>query len=250
MSKTIIVDLGTGNLHSVKKAVEYVSSAGQVSITNDPATIRSAHYLILPGQGAIGTWFTQLKSNPDLEAAVRDRINDGPCLGICLGLQALFEYSEESGGITGLNVMEGSVKHFSSDPNHRSTSFNPTVQFDDVSDDVSNGVSDGLDNKHPASARSNNSPFKIPHMGWNEVIQTAPHPLWHNISKRERFYFVHSYYVQSTNQAQVVGQCEYGNVFTAAAAKGNLFATQFHPEKSQHAGLQLLRNFVNWNGGI
>ncbi|NKB78060.1 MAG: imidazole glycerol phosphate synthase subunit HisH [Gammaproteobacteria bacterium] len=226
MGKIVIVDLGTGNLHSVCKAIEHVSSTKSVCITNQPSVIRAAEYLILPGQGAIGTWFNQLQSNPELEQAVRDRLKSGPCLGICLGLQALLEHSEESGGINGLGILGGSVKHFSSNPHHANTY---------------------LDKKNNTTPQITH---KIPHMGWNEVRQTLPHPLWQGIADRERFYFVHSYYVHSTHPQQIMGQCEYGNLFTAAAAKGNLFATQFHPEKSQHAGLQLLKNFVNWNGDV
>ncbi len=181
MSKIVIVDLGTGNLHSVGKAVEYVSHSGQVSITNQPSTIQAAEYLILPGQGAIGTWFNQLQSNPKLEYAVRERLKDGPCLGICLGLQALFEHSEENGGIDGLGVMDGSVKHFSSHPRHAKPNSQSVLPQQTPTDKTDKVI------------------LKIPHMGWNEVTQTTSHPLWHGITDGERFYFVHSYYVQSTN---------------------------------------------------
>ena len=216
----VIADLGTGNLHSVKKAVEYVSDGRPVTITHDPEVIGNADYLVLPGQGAIGTWLAQLGANPDLETAIRFRILNGPCLGICLGLQALYEYSEENEGCKGLGVLDGSVRHFS-------------AQWPSLMEN---------------NTRSKSPRLKIPHMGWNEVHQTQTHPLWQGIKDRERFYFVHSYFAESTTKSQVVGQCEYGHQFTAAAATGNIFATQFHPEKSQSAGLQILKNFVNWNG--
>jgi len=212
---TVIADLGTGNLHSVKKAAEYVAEDRRVTVTNDAEVIGNADHLILPGQGAMGTWLAQLGADSALEAAIKYRILNGPCLGICLGLQALFDHSEENDGTEGLSILEGSVRHFSSEwPS--SESAQPTL--------------------------------KIPHMGWNEVKQTQAHPLWQAIENHERFYFVHSYFADSSVDAQVTGQVEYGHWFTAAAAIGSIFATQFHPEKSQVAGLQLLKNFVNWNG--
>jgi len=217
MKRIVIADLGTGNLRSVSKAAEAVTDAGRVDITGSPEMIGNADYLILPGQGAIGTWMDQLKSNRGLEQAIGERLNHGPVLGICLGLQALLDDSEENGGIQGMGLLQGSVRHFSRHPIHI----------------------DSIDR----AAR-----YKVPHMGWNNVKQTRSHPLWRGIADNARFYFVHSYYVESANQQQVMGQCEYGNCFTAAAANENLFATQFHPEKSQYAGLRLLRNFVNWNG--
>jgi len=217
MTKVVIVDLGTGNLRSVSKAIAHVSCDSEVSVTADIHTIQSAEYLILPGQGAIGTWFDQLKNNTELERAIRIRLKDGPVLGICLGLQALYDKSEENGGTAGLKILAGEVKHFSSHPQHQNNN-EKTINL------------------------------KIPHMGWNHVNQCAQHPIWHGIANNERFYFVHSYYVESENRDQIMGECQYGNRFTAAAGANNLFATQFHPEKSQHAGLQLLKNFINWNG--
>ena len=211
------MDLGTGNLHSVYKAVAHIRDEINVCITSHPSEIQSADYLILPGQGAIGTWIRQLEENPGLREAIAQRLNAGPVLGVCLGLQALYGSSEENGGVTGLGILEGHVKHFSGHPAHREA-----VEGKDA--------------------------LKIPHMGWNRVCQKAEHPLWHGIQDEERFYFVHSYYVDSGNVDQVYGECRYGNRFTAAAGHENLFATQFHPEKSHRAGLRLLRNFLNWNG--
>jgi glutamine amidotransferase len=219
-SKNIVIaDLGTGNLRSVSKAVRFVSENAEVSVTADPVVIESAEYLVLPGQGAIGTWFNQLNQNAELKRAITNRLDNGPVLGICLGLQALYGESEENGGTSGLGIFSGLVKHFSSHPQHQ------VIQ--------------------EKSGR-----LKIPHMGWNQVKKCADHPLWHGIDDLQRFYFVHSYYAESLNQDQVMGECVYGNRFTAAAASKNIFATQFHPEKSQHAGLQMLKNFINWNGSL
>ncbi len=208
----VIVNLGTGNLRSVRNAFEYVGGKGDVEVSANPSTIREAERLVLPGQGAIGTWMGQLSRDSRLHAAVVDRLQTGPVLGICLGLQALFEYSEENNGVDGLGLLYGQVRHFASDNRNRQES------------------------------------LKIPHMGWNNVRQTADHPLWHGIENNERFYFVHSYYADAAEPESIMGECSYGRTFTAAAAKDNVFATQFHPEKSQQAGLQLIKNFINWNG--
>lgn len=231
MAKIVIADLGTGNLRSVSKAFAFVSSDAEVSVTADPHAIESADYLVLPGQGALGTWFNQLNGNAPLKGAVRARLNDGPVLGICLGLEALYSHSEENGGTPGLDLLAGCVKHFSSHPRHQHRQ--------------------STNNSAPDNSQDNRSQrLKIPHMGWNQVSQCADHPLWHGIDNNERFYFVHSHYVESEIQNQVMGECQYGNRFTAAAGLRNIFATQFHPEKSQHVGLQLLKNFINWNGSF
>jgi glutamine amidotransferase len=220
MTKIVVADLGTGNLRSVSKALAFVSNDTDVSISADTEAIEGAEYLVLPGQGAIGTWFNQINSDARLKNAILNRLDNGPVLGICLGLQALYSTSEENDGTVGLGILEGRVLHFSSHPLH-----------DRQAQDVDH------------AAR-----LKIPHMGWNQVQKCIDHPLWQGIDDNERFYFVHSYYVESENRNQVMGECEYGNKFTAAAGTNNIFATQFHPEKSQHAGLQLLKNFINWNG--
>jgi len=224
MTKIVIVDLGTGNLRSVSKALAYVSRGADVSISANTDVIESAEYLVLPGQGAIGTWLSQLNSNPQLKLAVSNRLADGPVLGICLGLQALYSNSEENGGTAGLGLLAGCVKHFTSHPQHQRRSRKPEI----------NGA----------------FKLKIPHTGWNQVKKCTDHPIWHGIDDNEWYYFVHSYYVESADKNQVMGECCHGNRFTAAAGLNNLFATQFHPEKSQHAGLKLLENFINWNGTI
>ena len=146
-------------------------------------------------------------------------MHNRPFLGICIGLQALYEFSEEGGGTEGLGLFKGKVRHFDS--------------INSSSTDPHTGMR-----------------FKIPHMGWNNVAQTQDHPLWQNIPQDSRFYFVHSYCALSERPQEVYGETEYSCNFTAAAGRDNVFAVQFHPEKSQHAGLTLLENFVNWDGAI
>ena len=213
MRNTIaILDYGSGNLHSVAKALEHVAGTDySVLVSNDYDTILSAERIVFPGQGAIGQCMQMLASK-DFPAVLRECIRSKPFLGICLGLQTLMDFSEEDDGTEGLGVIPGKVLRF------------------------------------PAAVRDENGdPYKIPHMGWNEVRQTVPHPLWKNIKTGERFYFVHSYYVQPENESDSAGVTDYIVSFTSAAAQDNLFATQFHPEKSQRAGLALLRNFLDWN---
>ncbi|MGR3983964.1 MAG: imidazole glycerol phosphate synthase subunit HisH [Gammaproteobacteria bacterium] len=232
MSGIVIVDLGAGgNLRSVSKAVEHVGARARIS--DSPAEVAAAGHLILPGQGALGSWMARLNENDALRAAVSARLARGPVLGICLGLQALYRHSEENGGTDGLGLLRGTVRHFDTAPAH--------VNEHNGENAAANG--ENAENSDYAAA----APIKIPHMGWNRVRQTRAHALWHGIEDGQRFYFVHSYFAQG-DAAEVAGECEYGRAFTAAAARGNLFATQFHPEKSQQAGLQLLRNFVNWDG--
>ncbi len=209
MAKIVVVDLGTGNLRSVAKAVEHVSPKDTVLISHLPEVIKGADRVVLPGQGAIGTWMKQMEQE-HIREAIAYVVDSRPVLGVCLGLQALFGRSEENGGTDCLNILPGEVLHFSTD------------------------------------MQSDGTRLKIPHMGWNNVTQVQNHPLWDGIENKARFYFVHSYYAQSEAEVEV-GRCEYGVPFTAAAAKDNLFAVQFHPEKSQHDGLKLIENFVTWN---
>ncbi len=215
--RIVVVDLGTGNLRSVTKAVNAVSPNSEVRVSAEPSVIADADQMILPGQGAIGTWLKQLKPGSELRQAVMSALDEKPVLGICLGLQALYRYSSENSGQKGFGLISGTVRHFS-----------------EAGDEFGQKPDQGM--------------RKVPHMGWNRVKQTNAHPLWNSISDGERFYFVHSYYVDSQDSDQVSGQTEYGITFTSAAARGNLFAVQFHPEKSQHAGLTLLKNFTRWNG--
>ena len=204
-----VVDYGMGNLRSVSKALEHVDPDAMVRITSRPEDLRLAHRVVVPGQGAMPDCMRQLRER-GLADAVVEAARTKPFLGICIGLQMLFDHSEE-GGVDGLAVLPGAVRRFPA------------------------GLAD------PGGTR-----LKIPHMGWNEVIQSKSHPLWHAIPDGSRFYFVHSYYVEAADAGTQSGQCTYGLPFTAAIARDNMFAVQFHPEKSQAAGLQLLRNFVHW----
>ncbi len=208
----MVIDTGTGNLRSVAKALEHVAPGQRVKITSSPAAILAAGRVVVPGQGAIGSWLSALREYGLLET-LREVLVSKPFLGICLGLEALYDWSAEDGGRECLGWFSGQVNHFTA------VSGFPLDQ--------------GL---------------KIPHMGWNNVSQILPHPLWQGIDDGERFYFVHSYCVQAACREQVYGETNYGVAFTAAAGSKNVFAVQFHPEKSQQPGLQLLRNFVLWDG--
>lgn len=203
MQSIAIVDYGMGNVRSVQKAIEYVAPNDQVFLTNNPDLIHKADRIVFPGQGAMGACMQALNEH-NLVDVIKQAVNEKPFLGICLGLQLLFDYSQENGGTEGLSIISGDV-----------------VKFE-------------------------KSDLKIPHIGWNRVKQESEHPLWHNIDDNARFYSVHSYYVKETDHDIVAGSTEYGINFTCAIAKDNMFAVQFHPEKSQHDGLQLLTNFVNW----
>ncbi len=209
MSSIAVVDCGVGNLRSVSRALEHVAPRHRVVVTDKAADLVRADRVVLPGQGAMGSWMEAL-NRCGLREPVLQAIATRPVLGVCLGLQALYEASDEDGGIAGFGSLRGSVRHFS--------------------ERILGGV------------------LKIPHMGWNKVVQTRPHPLWAGIEPDAPFYFVHSYFVDSTSGAETVGETDYGTVFTSAAAFDNVFAVQFHPEKSQRAGLTLLRNFLNWDG--
>jgi len=219
MTTITIVDFGMGNLRSVAKAFEHVAPKARVRIANRPEDIRATDKLVLPGQGGIGGYIKAMHDS-DLEPAVLEAARNKPFLGICLGQQVLYASSDEHGGVRTLGLLAGQVKHFTH------VSDDPAAMLD------------------PATGHS----YTIPHMGWNQVEQTRPHPLWRGIPDRARFYFVHSYCAQSPNPDEVTGETEYGVRFTSAAGRDNLFAVQFHPEKSQHDGLRLLANFTAWDG--
>jgi glutamine amidotransferase len=201
--KIAVVDYGMGNLRSVSKALEHVAPQEHVLVTADPALIRAADRVVVPGQGALPDCMRSLRESGALEA-VLDALRSKPYLGVCLGLQMLFEHGAE-GDTPGLAVLQGSVPRFSV------------------------------------------TGLKIPHMGWNEVRQEKAHPLWAGIGDKTRFYFVHSYHPAPADTALTAATCVYGAPFTCAVARDNIFAVQFHPEKSQSAGLQLLSNFVRWH---
>jgi glutamine amidotransferase len=210
MKTVAIVDYGMGNLRSVAKAVEHVAPDHAVVVTADPAALAAAERVIVPGQGAMPDCMRELRDRGLAEAVVRAAA-EKPFLGICIGLQMLFEHSEE-GDVPGLGLLPGQVRRF------------PDAAMVDA-----------------AGAR-----LKVPHMGWNEVRQAEPHPLWNGIADGTRFYFVHSYYVEPAAPDVIAGSTHYGIVFTSAVARANIFAVQFHPEKSAAAGLRLLANFMNW----
>ena len=208
MSQRIaIVDYGMGNLRSVQKALARVAPQDEIEITADARVVGRADRVVFPGQGAMPDCMRSLRASglgEAVEAASRSR----PFLGLCIGLQMLFERSEE-GDTPGLGVLPGYVRGFGS------------------------------------VARS--AGLKVPHMGWNEVYQAAPHALWEGIPDGERFYFVHSYYCSPKDPGLTAGTTRYPGGFTSAIARDNIFATQFHPEKSSVTGLTLLRNFASWN---
>lgn len=208
MKKVAVIDYGMGNLHSVHKALIKVG-AQEVILTDKPDELMAAERIIFPGVGALRDCVNAMKSR-GLDEMLREYVKNKPVMGICLGMQALFDYSEENEGTDGFGFLKGKVRHFQ---------------------------------------RSDDMPMmKIPHMGWNEVHQSVKHPMWQGIAQDSRFYFVHSYYVDNDQADVVSGETDYGVKFTSAVAMGNLFAVQFHPEKSQAAGLKLLANFLTWTG--
>lgn len=218
MNKIAVIDYGMGNLHSVAKAVEHVGrDLGEdieVVVTADAAKIAAADRVIFPGVGAIRDCMAEI-NRLNVGKIVEDAMKSKPVLAICVGMQALMTRSEENDGVDCLGFMAGEVRYF------------------------------GNDLRDEKGAR-----LKVPHMGWNQVQQTKPHPLWKDVPDNSRFYFVHSYYADTSDRAYVSGITQYQVRFTSAAAHENIFAVQFHPEKSQHAGLKLLENFVNWDGSV
>jgi imidazole glycerol-phosphate synthase subunit HisH len=210
MSQRIaIVDYGMGNLRSVQKALAHVAPEAVVEVTADPGAIRSADRVVFPGQGAMPDCMRSLEDSGAGEA-VREAARRKPFLGLCIGQQMLFDRSAE-GDTAGLGIVAGRVVAFRMDPARRAAG------------------------------------YKIPHMGWNEVWQLGPHRLWQGIADGSRFYFVHSFYCEPGEPGLAAGETRYPDAFTSAIARDNIFATQFHPEKSAAAGLTLLRNFSTWD---
>ncbi|SET35761.1 glutamine amidotransferase [Marinobacter segnicrescens] len=211
MNTVAIIDYGMGNLHSARKAVEHVAPDARVLVTDNADQIREADRVILPGVGAIRDCMAEMQ-RLGVDELVREVSVDRPFLGICVGMQALMSRSEENGGVDCINLFDSQVRFFGENL-------------------VENGER-----------------LKVPHMGWNQVWQTVDHPLWHDIEDGDRFYFVHSYYVESAGNDAIAGRTHYGVDLAAAVARDNIFAVQFHPEKSARAGLQLLKNFTGWSG--
>ena len=205
-----VVDYGMGNLRSVQQAVRKVAPGANIIVTGEPDVIASAARVVFPGQGAAPDCMREIRDR-HLDRVIAGVISEGkPFLGICMGLQVLFEHSEE-GDTPCLGLFQGPVKRFAS------------------------GLHDAQGNK-----------LKVPHMGWNQVHH-GDHPLWAGIAQDARFYFVHSFHVQPRDASLVQATSDYPQPFVCAVARENLFAVQFHPEKSAAAGLRLLQNFINWN---
>ncbi|MCU6500772.1 imidazole glycerol phosphate synthase subunit HisH [Rugamonas sp. A1-17] len=211
MKKIVVVDYGMGNLRSVAQALRAVAPEANVLISGEVADIETADRIVLPGQGAMPDCMRSLR-----ESGVQDALlvaaKTKPLMGVCIGEQMLFDVSEE-GNAAGLGLLPGKVVRFQLD----------------------------------GQIQEDGSRFKVPQMGWNQVHQTASHPMWQDIADDSYFYFVHSYFAQPALSEHTVGQTVYGAPFSCAVARDNIFATQFHPEKSAAAGLQLYKNFVHWN---
>jgi len=210
MVDVAIVDYGMGNLRSVEQAIRHVAPDAKIVVTDDAGVIGQAGRVVFPGQGAMPDCMRELDAR-GLRSAVIQAAKTKPFLGICIGLQMLFEHSAE-GDVAGLGVLPGEVVRFASN------------------------MQDAQGHK-----------LKVPHMGWNQVHHLTAHPLWDGIAQDARFYYVHSYYVKPQDANLIQATSDYPQPFVCAVAQGNLFGVQFHPEKSQAAGLKLLQNFVQWN---
>lgn len=211
-SSVAVIDYGMGNLHSASKALSHEQPNVEVRVTADPEQILSADRVVFPGVGAIRDCMGEIL-RLGLDEVIREAAASKPFLAVCVGMQCLMTHSEENQGVDCLDILPGEVKFFG------------------------NKLMD-----------SHGQLLKVPHMGWNQVAQKQDHPMWNGIEDDARFYFVHSYYVSAGDPRQVAGTSEYGHPFTAVLAKDNLFAVQFHPEKSHIPGLTLLNNFLNWDG--
>jgi glutamine amidotransferase len=210
MSTVVVVDYGMGNLRSVAKAIEHVAPQAEVRVSSDAAEIAAADRVVVPGQGAMPDCMRELSARGLRDAVIRAAA-EKPFLGICVGLQMLFGHAED-GDVMGLEILPGRIPRF----------------------------------PQAAMVAPDGTRLKVPHMGWNQVQQAEAHPLWDGIEDGARFYFVHSYYVEPASPEVIAGSTHYGIPFTSAVARANIFAVQFHPEKSAQAGLRLLGNFMRW----
>jgi glutamine amidotransferase len=213
VSRTVaVVDYGMGNLRSVSQAVAHVARLDDVKVivTANPEEVFAAERVVLPGQGAMRDCMRELRES-GLEEAVRHAAAHKPLMGVCVGMQMLLEHSEEQ-DTPGLGLMPGRVLRF----------------------------------RLEGRLQPDGSRYKVPQMGWNQVFQ-RPHPMWDGVPDGAWFYFVHSYYARPDRDPHTVGETDYGGRFTCALARDNIFATQFHPEKSAAFGLALYRNFLSWN---
>jgi imidazole glycerol-phosphate synthase subunit HisH len=214
MTRTVaVIDYGMGNLRSVSQAVAHAASKTddvKVIVTGNPEEVFAAERIVLPGQGAMRDCMRELRDS-GLQHAVEDALRTKPVMGVCVGMQMLLDHSEEQ-DTPGLGVIHGRVKRF----------------------------------RLEGQTQPDGSRFKVPQMGWNRVRQAQPHPLWHGVADNAWFYFVHSFYAEPLDAQHSAGITEYGTRFTSAVARDNIFATQFHPEKSANDGLMLYRNFLTW----
>ena len=208
-----VVDYGMGNLRSVSQAVMHVArdSGVDVIVTNRPDEVHAAERIVLPGQGAMPDCMRELRDS-GLQDAVLHAAANKPLMGVCVGMQMLLAHSEE-GPTDGLGLFAGDVRKFQLE----------------------------------GRLQPDGSRFKVPQMGWNRVVQTRPHALWQGVPDGAYFYFVHSFYACPSEPRHSAGETDYGTRFTCALARDNIFATQFHPEKSAEHGLALYRNFLHWN---
>ena len=213
MSSVAVIDYGMGNLHSIAKALQHASPDVDVQIVADADLILQADRVVFPGVGAMRDCMQALNRS-GLSEVIRSVAKTKPLLGICLGMQALLIDSEENDNTQGLGILPGKVVHFSE------------PLFD-----------------------SSGNKLKIPHMGWNQV-HYSHHPVWENIPQDSRFYFVHSYYAKPNDIVLIAATTQYPEPFACALTRDNVFAVQFHPEKSQAVGLQLLKNFLHWDGQV
>lgn len=211
MQRIAVIDYGMGNLRSVSKAIEHVAGDAEVIVSSDASVIESADRVVCPGQGAAADCMAALQQS-GLAQTIAKIAGTRPFLGICMGYQVLLSSSDENDGVKCLNLIPGEV-----------------VRFDEP-------LMDG-------EVR-----LKVPHMGWNQVRQVREHAMWAGIEDYSRFYFAHSYYCVPQDDSVVTGICHYGHDIAVSVAASNLFACQFHPEKSARDGLQLLRNFAHWDG--
>ena len=208
-----VVDYGMGNLHSVSQAVRHAADqvGVEVFVTSDPEVVRKATRVVLPGQGAMPDCMRELRDS-GLQESVLEAAANKPLFGVCVGMQMMLSRSDE-GPTDGLGLIPGEVVKFNL----------------------------------AGRLQPDGSRYKVPQMGWNQVRQAQPHALWAKVPDEAWFYFVHSFYARPMDPRHSVGEAEYGERFTAAVARDNIFATQFHPEKSAEFGLQLYRNFLHWN---
>ena len=215
MRTVAVVDYGMGNLRSVSQAVIHAATSTDVAVivTADPAVVRAAERVVLPGQGAMRDCMRELREahGGELLASVLDAAATKPLMGVCVGMQMLLDHSEEQ-DTPGLGLIPGEVKRF----------------------------------RLEGQRQPDGSRYKVPQMGWNRVRQSLPHPVWAGVPDDSWFYFVHSYYAAPADATHSAGETDYGARFTSAVARDNIFATQFHPEKSAAQGLALYRNFLDW----